>query len=53
MNEMQALINRRDEVIAMFKEVEKKHSEEIKSKKETAGLLNRSKLVISPVQVLS
>jgi len=50
MNEMQELINRRDEVILKLKEVEKKHSNEIKLKKEAARLAHSSKIDTSPVQ---
>ena len=50
MNEMQALINRRDEVIAKFKEVERKHNEEMKIKMAAAELVLNSPLDVSPIQ---
>jgi len=50
MNEMQSLINRRDEVIAKFKEVERKHSEEMKAKKAATELVRNSPLDVSPIQ---
>ena len=50
MNEMQALINRRDEVIAKFKEVERKHNKEMKIKRAAADLVLNSPLDISPIQ---
>ena len=49
-NEMQALINRRDEVIAKFKEVERKYDEEMKIKRAAAELVLNSPLDISPIQ---
>ena len=50
MNEMQALINRRDEVIAKFKEVERKHNEEMKIKMAAAELALNTPLDVSPIQ---
>ena len=48
-NEMQALINRRDEVIAKFKEVEQKYNKEMKIKSASDLVLN-SPLDVSPIQ---
>lgn len=50
MNEMQALINRRDEVIAKFKEVERKYNEEMKVKMAAAELALNTPLDVSPIQ---
>ena len=50
MNEMQLLINRRDEVIAKFKEVERKHNEEMKAKIAGTELVRNSPLDVSPIQ---
>ena len=47
---MQALINRRDEVIAKFKEVERKHNEEMKIKRAVAELMLNSPVDVSPIQ---
>jgi len=49
-NEMQALINRRDAVIAKFKEVERKHNETMKIKRAAAELVLNSPLDVSPIQ---